>query len=188
MITKLNLLTTFGALILFFLPWIDIQCNQRSMITQSGFQTITGGGTLSDEFKNLQDDQDHDKEKERPKPALLVAVAFLLALLAFGLAVASAFGRRNRDRSVGILTAIALACILAQMTLQFPAEKEINHSLKPDVADHDGDKFAKTLGSAFTDIKVLYRNPLYFELALLALPTLLLLNTLIDKRRAQQSN
>lgn len=189
MITKLNLLTTFGALVLFFLPWIDIQCNQRSMITQSGFQTITGDGSLSDDFKKLHEDQDHDKDQNKDKldPAIFVAAAFLLVILAFGLALASAFGRRNRDRSVGILTAMALACILAQMALQFPAEKDINRSLKPGASDHD-DPIARSIGSALTDIKVLYRNPLYFELALLALPTLLLLNTLIDKRRAQQSN
>ncbi len=51
MIQKLNIGTTLAVLVLFFLPWIDIQCSQKSFATQTGIQTIYGGGSPSEEMK-----------------------------------------------------------------------------------------------------------------------------------------
>jgi hypothetical protein len=183
MTTKLNLLATLGALILFFLPWIDIQCSQRSMITQTGIQTIHGGGTLAEEFKSKQDDAPK-KGDDRPGPAILVGIALVFTLAAFGFSLASAFGRRNRDRAVGILCGAALALIIVQLILKFPAERDIANSRKDKPAAED----LSAIGSALVDIRVEYRTPLYLELAALALPVLLILNTAIDKRRNQQIN
>jgi hypothetical protein len=185
MVTKLNLLATLGALILFFLPWIDIQCSQRTMITQSGVQSIYGGGTLADEFNTGKENDDKfNSDKDRPAPAILIGLALLLTIVAFGLALSSAFGRKNRDRSVGLVCAAALILIVLQIILKFPGERDIAQSMNKGKVD-SGDLSA-SLGSALIDIRVEYRTPLNLELAALGLPVILLLNSLIDKRRSEQ--
>src|SRR5947207_3968950 len=43
--------------IMFFLPWLDVSCNGRSVLTQTGLQACTGDVSLAKEFQEMKDKQ-----------------------------------------------------------------------------------------------------------------------------------
>lgn len=54
LLQKINLVTSLAALILFFLPWIDIQCSGKSMATQTGMQIIYGGASQAQDAEAFE--------------------------------------------------------------------------------------------------------------------------------------
>lgn len=80
-LVNLNLATCLGAVFLFFLPWVELRCTNTQtdgvssselgladnalILTQSGFQTITGKTTISDESAKAKE----SREKKSTPPA-----------------------------------------------------------------------------------------------------------------------
>ena len=126
-------LSRFGAdaaaLVLFFLPWVDIQCSDTSMATQSGVQIIYGGGSPSQEITDLD-----GKEDQSGQESMGFAPLVGLALLAVIGAVVAAFAAIRsatapRGNLPGILCAVALGLSALQMMAGFPVKKKLGEEL-----------------------------------------------------------
>ena len=188
---KINLVTALAALVLFFLPWIDIQCSGTSMATQSGVQIIYGGGSPSQEMKDMgEKDQDGGSDSESMGYAPLVGLAFLAVI---GAVVAAFAAIRSAEPGSGnlpgVLCAVALGLIALQMSLGFPVKKKLGEELSAQgQAEHRaGDPLAEVGESMaqamMMQIQVRHLPSLYFMLVALGLPTLILANGLIDRMR-----
>jgi hypothetical protein len=192
---KINLATLLGALVIFFLPWLDMQCNGNSMVTQTGFQSVHGGGTLSEEMENLagmggnKDSAQKDSAKafsedDRPSPAWLAAGALLLIGFALILAVRGVMNAQANDLSaIALLATMALGFVALQLLLGFPLETTARQALA-EAQNSDAGKnnpFAG-LGAAMVRIQVIRQPVIWAELALLAVPGLLWINDAINRR------
>lgn len=192
MIQKPNIGTSLAALFLFFLPWIDIQCSGNSFATQSGIQTIYGGGSVTDEMKAFGEENGQIKSNKAEQDESmgyppLVALAFLAVA---GAVVVSFKALRSGDEPqtnlAGILCATALGLITAHKMIGFPVKKNLGKSLaeasKTETSDNPMHGLGKGMAEAMMlQIQVRHRPALYIELILLGLPTLVVANGLIDK-------
>ncbi|MGC4017681.1 MAG: hypothetical protein QM755_24660 [Luteolibacter sp.] len=136
MLGKINFLTALAALVLFFLPWIDIRCSNQSIATQTGIQTIYGGSTPSEQLKprssQVRAELKEDKSKDSLGTAPLVGVAAAYVVGAVILSfLALRSGSKRSELIAGILCAMALALIGLQMAVGFPARR---NSLNPSPA------------------------------------------------------
>ena len=182
--------STLAALFLFLLPWVDIQCSQKSVATQTGLQVIYGGGSASDEMKAMGGDSQKSDSPESMGFAPLVAIALLCIIGACVFGGLSLFkGDQRADMISMILPAVALALLLIQLMMGFPAKKEILKSMSKDSpqSEKSGDEFDE-LGSSMAqammmNISVKTTTAFYIELFTLGFPTLLLINGFVDKQK-----
>ncbi len=195
---KLNLASLLGALVVFLLPWLDMQCNGRSMVTQTGLQTIHGGGSLSAEMQSLAEmgggetsgksNRSGFSEDDRPSAAFLAAGSLLLILLALFMAVRSAMSPASVDPAhVALLATLALGLFGMQMLFGFPLETTAQQAMTEAQAGADKtgiDNPFAGLGAAMVRIQVIRQPWLWLELALLAVPGLLWLNDRINRRNS----
>jgi hypothetical protein len=194
MIQKLNLGTTLAALILFFLPWIDLRCSDKSLATQTGIQTIYGGASPSADMEAFVKKQNAGKVDGKDDESMGYAPLVALALLAvIGAVVASVLSLMSDNEAhknrVGMLCALALILIAAQMMIGFPAKKKLGESLANTSKEksHSGDPMAgieESMAAAMMmNFQIRQLPALYIELIMLGLPTLILANGLIDKMK-----
>jgi hypothetical protein len=188
MIPKLNLLSALAAVLFFFLPWTSIECHGRQMATQTGVQVMTGGGTMVE-----QRDSVRIELKSRKDPSLGRSYLAIVALLCAVSAVVTGFaavvtGHRHFSGGPGLLCAWALACLVAQALLDFPAKRELTKELseKSPGANSSGmEGLEQALaGEIASRIQVRPLPGFYAELVALGIPSLLLLNGLLDRLRA----
>ena len=144
MIPKLNLASTFAALVCFFLPWLDVQCSGKSMATQSGIQVAIGKASAGDAMNAIEERQkasmpqgvkqippDEQQAKGGPKVALLTSLSLVALLLALGASIMVLRGdARVSNNVVGILCAASLSAIIMQMLVGFPLENDLTERMK----------------------------------------------------------
>lgn len=188
MIPKLNIVSTFAALVLFFLPWIDIQCSNRTMATQSGVQTIYGGSTISKELDGFPENgkmkNTSSNKDESMGVSILVGVAFTAVIAAFCAALLVFRGMQGvSSHTVGILCAAALVAISLQLMIGFPVRGKLSESMaEPAKSQFATDPFAGAGASmAAAMIQVRHLPSLYLELLALGIPTLIAANGMLDK-------
>ena len=190
MIPKLNLLSALAAVLFFFLPWTSIECHGRQMATQTGVQVMTGGATQIEQTDSIR-----LEVKSRKDPSLgrsyLAIVALLCAVSAVVVGFAAVVtGHGNFSGGPGMLCAWALACLIAQAALDFPAKRELTKELAGKSRGLSKSKSgAEGLEQALSEeigsrIQVRPLPGFYAELAALGIPTLILLNGLLDRLRA----
>jgi hypothetical protein len=190
MIPKLNLLSALAAVLFFFLPWTSIECNGRPMATQTGVQVMTGGATTVEQTDSLR-----LEVKSRKDPSLGRSYLAIVALLCAVSAVVTGFaavvtGHRHFAGGPGMLCAWALACLITQAALDFPAKRELTKELAGKGSGLSKSKSgAEGLEQALSEEVAarIHVRPLpgfYAELAALGIPTLILLNGLLDRLRA----
>ena len=64
MLAKINTFPAITALVLFFLPWIDISCQSKTIATQSGFQMLRGDYTsIPQKFQHKKETFDEQGRK-----------------------------------------------------------------------------------------------------------------------------
>lgn len=190
MLPKLNLLSALAAVLFFFLPWTSIECHGRQMATQTGVQVITGGATAVEKIEPSQIDI-----KSRKDPSLGRSYLAIIALLCAVSAVVTGFaavvtGHGHFAGGPGMLCAWALACLIAQATLDFPVKRELtkelagkNSGLSKSKSGPEG--FEQALSQEVAArIQVRVLPGFYAELAALGIPTLILINGLLDRLRA----
>ena len=170
MTSKINFISFAAALGFFFLPWVDFQCSDKSKITQSGFQTVAGGGSLGEEANLKFGDQKNDETQGSLDAALYVAVGLGCVILGLLLAVIGLLGGGPPSPALPALAAMALILIGLQMKLGFPLEQKIVESyqktgLEEEVAIIDTSKLF-----AHEKIRIVYCPAIYFELGSLLLP------------------
>ncbi len=182
MIAKIIFVSLLGALVVLFLPWIELRCSSEPMLTQTGIQIVYGGGTPVGAFAEMADERaDSPADAKRPDSA---GASVLVGAAAFAtvLALVFAFVALRHDRPTpllrsGALATVALAAILAQLAIGFPVQDQINNH-----GDPDANPFAK-LASAAMKVEVVPRPALYIELAALGLPVLIFGNAVLDRLR-----
>jgi len=191
---KIRIGTTLAALILFALPWIDVQCSDKTMMTQTGFQVIYGGGSITEEMESMTFGEPGADKNSSPDDSMgvapLVAIALLCVIAAVAFSFIAMFRNNSRAEQLSsILPAVALAFLLLQMMIGFPAKKKILEGMseKPPQSESTDDPFA-ALGQSMAmgmmmNIRVKTTTAFYLELLALGIPTLLLLNGYIDIRR-----
>lgn len=188
MTKKINLGATLAALFLFLLPWIDIQCSNKSMVTQSGIQAIYGGGSVSEEIEALggKDGPSSSGDKDSLGYAPLIGIALLLVVLAVICAVVALRGSTMLPgNSTGILCAAALAVLAIQASIGFPAKKKMLESMGETGASQSGEEAmgASMASAMMMNIRVERLTPFYLELLMLGIPTLILCNGFVDKMK-----
>ena len=180
MLKKLKFGSSLAALILFALPWLDIQCSEKSLGTQSGVQIIYGGGSPAEGMESSESDSKNSMEK-----APLVGLAFLAvigAVLFSGIALF--FGGKGAEILSSALPAAALILLLVQMKIGFPVQNEIEKSMAESrqAGGDDSSAFGSAMGAAvMMNFRVKTLPVFYFELLALGIPTLLFANGLIDR-------
>ena len=190
MLDKLKLGSTFAALFLFALPWVDIQCSQKSMATQSGLQVIYGGGSASEEMKALGGDSSSNKSSKSDESmgyAPLVGIALIAVIAAVVFSCLAVFKGDTRAAKISsVLSAIALGLLLLQLSIGFPAKNSILEAMSKGSSNAQAseDEFANSMASAMMmNINIKTTPAFYLELFALGIPTLLLANGLIDKHK-----
>lgn len=192
MIQKINIASSIAALVLFFIPWLDIQCSNHSVATQSGLQTIYGGMSPSKEMSEMaRSESKKGKSSSKDDSAgisILVAVAFLAvagAVVASFLIFKGASG--VHPQAPGILCAAALACIAAQMATGFPVTDMMKEGMRKESGGRpDEDALAAaSAGMASAMIQVRHLPGLYLELIILGIPTLVFANSLLDRMKGR---
>lgn len=163
------------------------------MATQSGIQVVYGGGSASEEMEAMG-----GKTESMPKPdstesmgfAPLVALALLAVLGATAFSAIALFRGGERATTMSsILPAVALALLLVQLMIGFPAKKKIIEAMSEGTSEKqsEGDEFAELGASMATammmNIRVKTTPFFYFESLALGIPTLLLANSFIDKHK-----
>lgn len=186
MIQKINLSSTLAALILFFLPWISIQCSQKTVATQTGIQAICGGASLSNDMKSLmqQVGAEKSKEKDHIEIAPLVGIAFLLTIAAFALSIAALSSSRSGNWA-GIAAAVALLLLVTQIGIGFPAQKSADKQTAETKSPANSANPNINIPAALFDVRTNTLPWFYLELVALGIPVLLLANKLVDKRLKQ---
>lgn len=182
MLNKLRLGTSALALLLFLFPWVDMQCSGRTLITQSGLQTVYGGASISEELESMGGQKEIDKEedKEGAGIAFFTAIALLATIGAVILFAKEVTNPAALGKTGTILATAAFVALLLQMLIGFPLERSIAESMEADSSEDA--QMAAAMGMA---IQVKYRATIFFVLALLAVPGLIAANALLDKKRAQ---
>ena len=170
MIAKVNFVSFAAALGFFCLPWLDFQCSDKSKITQSGFQTVTGRGSLGEEVKLKFGDRGDDESQESFDAALYVAVALGCIVLGLLLAFIGLLGGGPPSPALPSLAAMALMLIGLQMKLGFPMEQKIVKSYQRDGVKGEAAAVDASELLTLEKIRIVYRPGIYFELGSLLLP------------------
>ena len=111
--TKIPSSVMFGiAILLFFLPFVDIKCNTMHLRTVSGFELATGFDVSEQPDNNnstfhSEVNIDNNNEK-RENPNAFALAAFILGVAGFALSFANAKQGETGGVITGILAAVAL--------------------------------------------------------------------------------
>ena len=197
MIAKLNIVSTLAALVLFLFPWLDIQCSAKSFATQSGIQTVYGGASPAKDLKEFSDsrssssgggikiDIDKERQKESMDPSYLAGIALLAVIGAVVLAFRNFISGRKPE-AVGILCAVALIALVVQMMAEFPVRSGLAEAMAQDTGSTRSNDSFEQVGNEMAkvfllQIQVRYLPAFYLELLALGIPTLVFVNSLLDK-------
>ena len=125
---QISLVSLVAGAVLFFLPWIEVQCQGHGFIRQSGLQIATGGASLAPDLaqgRQAQNSNGGDGEK-----GLIVGAAGVLTLLALWSAWLAWRDGRDEPEKAGRLAAVALALVVSQPILGFPVERRLSDEMK----------------------------------------------------------
>jgi hypothetical protein len=124
---------------LFFLPWVNLSCNSRTLISQTGWQTMHGGTTVDPKFEKLaKNDRPNDNvprpKLDEPPPWSLLSIIYFVFIFLGGLIGAACIGCvvfRMRMFAVAAhlfslgLGVAAFLALASEMMIGFPIEKHM---------------------------------------------------------------
>ena len=166
------------------------------MITQSGVQTIYGGGSLSSEMEAMAKKNGGDASEISGKSkdgeddigaAPLIVISLLATILA---AVVAVLAYRNPERfpaySVGALTGVALLFIFIQMAMGFPIKKDVYDSMGGEKTESADNPMGEAAGMmAMMNINIKYTNVFWLNLIALGIPVGVLGMGLLEKEKKE---
>lgn len=180
MIGKLNLVTVLAALVLFFFPWIEVQCSGKPAFQQSGFQAIRGDATPLGEFKEEYENSTTEKEGNA---AVLPGISLFCILGALAFSIRSVM-KDGGHEIPGALCLIAFGFLLLQAATEFPIRED--PSLSVNLFPARGQNINEVINeTARREITSNYLPAFYLELAALAVPSLVFANGVINRLRKQ---
>jgi hypothetical protein len=140
------------ALFLFFLPFVNVSCNNRTLLSQSGLQACYGGFTVDPKIDQLARNEKAIKEalprpkQDEPAPwSILTIVYILFVFLGSGLGFLCILAVLFRFRlicaglhlfSLGLGGAAFLA-LTAQMIIGFPIDKHVKQQFEKARAERE---------------------------------------------------
>lgn len=141
------------ALFLFFLPFVNVSCNNRTLLTQSGLQACYGGFSVDPKIDQLGRNEKAMKNEVIPRPrqdepapwSVLTIVYILFVFLGSGLGFLCVLAVLFRFRlicaglhlfSLG-LGAAAFLALSAQMILGFPIDKHVRQQFEKVRIEHE---------------------------------------------------
>jgi hypothetical protein len=172
-----RLSTILAALVLFFVPWLEVRCAGRPLMHQTGLDAILNQASKDDQIaaatkggfpsKMPTDEMDENKMGEFAGNSILSGVALLATVAALGVAA----GRTGR-RASGMLAAVALSCLGIQAMIGFPAKRAVSKMMedmnKSQAGMSPGMQEQQRMAQALFGISVEYTPWFYGELLLLA--------------------
>lgn len=169
----IKLSSALGALALFFLPWIDIQCSGKSVATQTGLQAIVGQATLAEE-RQTERGSLHRQEPESLGSARLVAGGLIVLVFAVLLLLLAVAGHHPLAEGIGsLLCALALALLITQVIEGFPVKDALVQDVSVDNASLEMDFEASTAMAVMTSFEVKVLPAFIATCALLGIAVLL---------------
>jgi hypothetical protein len=165
------------------------------MVTQTGFQSVYGGATISEEIKAQTGSSESNNNSNSGDsmgfaPLLAIGLITVIGAVVFS-GIALFRGGERAEWYSSILPAAALAFLLMQLMIGFPAKNKVLEAMskKPPESKSVDDPFSglgESMAAAMMmNIRVKTTPVFYFELLALGIPTLLLVNGFIDKRRKE---
>ncbi len=134
------------ALFLFFLPFVNVSCNNRTLLTQSGLQACYGGFTVDPKIDQIARNEKAMKNEAIPRPkqdepapwSILTIVYILFVFLGSGLGFLCILAVLFRFRmiSAGLhlfslgLGGAAFLALTAQMIIGFPIDKHVKQQFE----------------------------------------------------------
>lgn len=128
------------AFFLFFLPWVNISCNGRTLATQSGFQSCRGAWTVDPKLeKQLRNDVNQRAKLDETPPWSMLSIIYLvfvvpgglcgLVCIGFVLLRLHTFAAATHLFSLGLGSAAFLA-LGSQMAIGFPVDKHVRQQVE----------------------------------------------------------
>ena len=129
---------------LFLLPWVNLSCNGRTLVSQTGWQTMHGGTTVDPKFDKLaKNDRPNDNmprpQLDEPPPWSLLSIIYFVFLFMGGLIGALCIGcvvfRMHTIAVAAHLFSLGLGgaaflALASQMMIGFPIEKHMKTQLE----------------------------------------------------------
>jgi lysylphosphatidylglycerol synthetase-like protein (DUF2156 family) len=104
------------ALLLFFLPFVEIKCNATSLYKAKGIELVTGFTVKDDRDKNSEDNLSvGDNRNERQEPNNFAIAAFVLGILGLILSFVNFRSRPLVNTVIAVLAAVCLLALLIQI-------------------------------------------------------------------------
>jgi hypothetical protein len=114
------------AVLMFFLPWVDVRCNGFTAASQSGFQACQGDYTESVIMaeRRLHNQPGFRLNNERIKPAPLLWVYGLLVVAGLVLGLALPIGKA-RMIALTVCAVVAFGLMIMQLAIGFPIAEQV---------------------------------------------------------------
>lgn len=179
----IKLTSAIAALVLFFMPWIDIQCSGKSLATQAGIQTITGMATPSSEIEGIM----KNDRRESLGSSALVATALLATGLGIACLLMALFNGNSKLDALGsILCVLALMCLLTQLFQGFPIKQQLIAKISMDQASNPMG-MSDSLGFMMAaNIQTVILPGFIATCSLLGIPSLLMVSILFIRPEPQK--
>jgi hypothetical protein len=187
----ISLASLVAGAVLFFLPWLEFQCQGKTILQQSGLQIVTGRATVGEVLAKM-----NPEVKSRQTGGDGIEMGFLsLASGMFLLFAAAAAWRQVREggddpASAGVLAGIALVLVCIQMAVGFPIERSIREGLKSRSSGATQDPLESALEKGIANgFKTRCLPAFYLYMTALAVPTMIWLGgSLAGRRRDRQTS
>jgi len=103
------------ALLLFFLPFVEVKCNATPLYEAKGIELVTGFTVKDEKGKISEDISVGDNRNERQEPYAFAIAAFVLGLAGLVLSFMNFKSRPLVNAVAGALAAICLLALLVQI-------------------------------------------------------------------------
>ncbi len=171
---KVSLASLLAAAVMFLLPWVEFQCQGKTLFKQSGFDTAVGRASAGDEFKNLRQPSSGKSDDPGIGMGLCVLASAIVLLLALRAAWREVGDDTNDPAQAGRYAAIALGLVCLQLAIGFPIERKIKEELSKGTSGSAKDPISSALEQQVTSgFQTKYLPALYLYIAALGVPVVI---------------
>ena len=168
---KLSLASLVAGVVMFLLPWVEVQCKDQPFLRQSGVQAALGKVSIAEEItKGVKLPQ---QDSKGPGLGFLIITSGAFAVLALLAAWRAVKDGVHEPEKIGRHAGIAAALIGVQMAIGFPMERGLREEMKKGAGAGAKDPFEAAMQQQITAaFQIKYLPALYLCLAALGVPAL----------------